>query len=85
MFYAGLQAGYVLRSINVRRSDFGIEQGQAQETGAHWVVQPVVGVLVPLGEGLSLDANCAYVPFQMQGSAFPSGAVMLNLGVQMRF
>jgi hypothetical protein len=85
MFYAGLQAGYVLRSMNIRRSDFGIEQPQAQETGAHWVVQPVVGVLVPLSENLSLDANCAYVPVQMQGSAFPSGAVVLNLGVQMRF
>lgn len=85
MFYAGLQAGYVLRSISVRRVDFGIEQGQQQESGAHWVIQPVVGVLVPLGEGLSLDANCAYVPVQMQGSAFPSGAIVLNLGVQMRF
>lgn len=85
MFYAGLQAGYVLRNINIRRSDFGIEQPQAQEIGAHWAVQPVVGVLVPLGENVSLDANCAYAPVQMQGSAFPSGAIVLNLGVQMRF
>lgn len=85
MFYAGLQAGYVLRNMNIRRSDFGIEQPQAQETGAYWAVQPVVGALVPLGTNLSLDANCTYLPMQMQGSAFPSGAIVLNVGVQMRF
>jgi hypothetical protein len=85
MFYVGLQAGYVLRSLNSRRIDFGIEQPLKQNPGNHWSLQPSVGALVPLGERFSLDANCAYVPVQMQGSAFPSGAVVLNLGVQMRF
>lgn len=85
IFYAGLQAGYVLRTTTIRRSDFGIEQPQAQEAGAHWAVQPTLGVLVPLGERLSLDANCTYAPVQMQGSAFPSGAIALSIGMQYSF
>ncbi len=85
MFYVGLQAGYVLRSLNSRRIDFGIEQSLKQNPGNHWSLQPSVGALVPLFERISLDANCSYLPVQMQGSAFPSGAIALNVGIQCSF